>query len=555
MPERKILSYGLLISFFIVLLAFVYLQIDHLHSIITSNRFSEDILKLQQHEADFQRNMLDFNHSPVEHAKRVSQTLEDATELLRDHDMYAFPQENDRLLWTAYPTKRLAYLYITNTIRKNLLDYKQTLTNRGTLHRELISLSKPLQTDMIRFNKEFIAADDAFPAKHKSFLVSILRHTISFWSPDNISPNANLANSEKTIKSLQHELNQLSLHKDVRKKAGMLLSTLQDILSKREQIRKLTVALLTSSSFEKLALVQQSYDESLIILHVLLQVYSFFFYLIAVCILFGCVFVMFRLRHATQLLSNRNRDLEEAKITAIQANRTKSVFLSNMSHELRTPMHAILNFSQFGMADINKKPVPKKEIHDHFEHIYKSGGRLLHLINNLLDLSKMEAGKQSFTFQKHNILHVIEEAVTELSYLMQEKNLAYEIKKSRTALTLEIDRPKIHQVIINLISNAIKYSPEGGTIAVKLEKTTLHNKEAISISVLDEGNGLADPKDANRIFNKFYQSTKNTSNIEGTGLGLPICKEIITHHKGRISAGNREDGKGFVIHFTLPYQQ
>ncbi|SFC16490.1 sensor histidine kinase [Pseudoalteromonas denitrificans] len=238
--------------------------------------------------------------------------------------------------------------------------------------------------------------------------------------------------------------------------------------------------------------------------------------------------------------------LTSALIEAEETNKSKSAFLANISHELRTPMLGILGFAELGMTKIDK--VEKEKLFKYFVRIFESGTRLLKLLNNLLDLSKLEAGKMQFDFYEQSILVVLNDTLIELDSLISKNKLKIELDNQLLDFSLNIDKQRIHQVFYNVLSNAIKFSPELSTIKITLVETELTNDDkAIKIIVSDQGVGI--PKEElEHVFCMFSQSSLTNTGAGGTGLGLSICRDILDKHQGFIYAeNNKEQGVSFII--------
>ena len=259
-----------------------------------------------------------------------------------------------------------------------------------------------------------------------------------------------------------------------------------------------------------------------------------------------------QLRHTNENLElrveERTADLQVARRAAEDASRVKSDFLSNVSHELRTPMHAILNCAKLGMSHLQNGNL--NNIQKYLANIHMSGERLSHLLNDLLDLSRMEAGKVIPKLQPCNLVDIIQRTMCELETLMVEKNISVTFHSGATDPCAQCDRHQILRVFINLYSNAIKYSPVGGTIAITISETeTAQGAPALLCSIEDQGIGIP-ANELEVVFDKFVQSSKTRTGAGGTGLGLAICKEIVELHKGKIWAENGPAG-GALVHVLL----
>lgn len=236
--------------------------------------------------------------------------------------------------------------------------------------------------------------------------------------------------------------------------------------------------------------------------------------------------------------------LEELCRATEAANRAKSEFLANMSHELRTPLHGVLSFAAFG---INKaQTADRQDLLRYFQRIDHSGKVLLNLLNDLLDLAKLESGKMSFDFARANLRPLIASVADEFSSTVSSRNIKIEGPPADAEAWVWADETKIMQVVRNLLSNAVKFSSDGSAIEIDLRQ----GRDLVAVSVRDHGVGI--PEDElEAIFDKFIQSSKTRTGAGGTGLGLSICKEIIVAHQGRMWAQNNPRG-GAVLTFELP---
>jgi len=240
---------------------------------------------------------------------------------------------------------------------------------------------------------------------------------------------------------------------------------------------------------------------------------------------------------------------EKAQANAEAANYAKSDFLANMSHELRTPMHSILSFAKFGTKQLAKVPLEQKGIEKlarFLANITESGQRLMGLLNDLLDLAKLEAGQMNYEFKQRDLRLSTDRILAEFTTKLEEKSIQLRVESASSNTMAYYDYDKIAQVLANLISNAIKFTEESSEIKIVIEDA---DQEKLMFSIYDQGIGIPDDE-LTDIFDKFIQSSKTDTGAGGTGLGLAICKEIINAHYGIIWAENNIN-KGSVVKFTL----
>jgi signal transduction histidine kinase len=236
-------------------------------------------------------------------------------------------------------------------------------------------------------------------------------------------------------------------------------------------------------------------------------------------------------------LDVKTRQLEEAS-------RHKSAFLANMSHELRTPLNAIMGFSQvlreqmFG--EVNEKQA------EYLDDILSSANHLLSLINDVLDLSKVEAGQIELDVAPFSLREALESGVVMVRERATQDGVRVTLSTDPHVDVIDGDERRIRQVIFNLLSNAVKFTPEGGSVEVASAQV---NGE-VRVSVADTGPGLA-PEDYERIFEEFQQTEVGVEQREGTGLGLALSKRLVELHGGRIWVDS-ELGRGSTFGFTLP---
>lgn len=246
------------------------------------------------------------------------------------------------------------------------------------------------------------------------------------------------------------------------------------------------------------------------------------------------------LDQASQLLANKVEEAEQAKHEAEEANRAKTVFLSRTSHELRTPLNAILGFAQLLETEL------KNEQHqDNIKTIKRAGEHLLKVINNVLDIASIESGERNLQLQGTDVNLVIEEAINYIAPLGSLRDM--EIKqKIAPNLIAYADHQKLFQVMLNLLSNALKYGPVNSTVLVKAYRHTAH----IHIEVLDEGQGIPESL-RQHLFTPFDRLGAEQSNIEGSGLGLALSQQVIHAMGGSLNVSKSQS----LFSIKLPAHQ
>jgi signal transduction histidine kinase/DNA-binding response OmpR family regulator len=251
-------------------------------------------------------------------------------------------------------------------------------------------------------------------------------------------------------------------------------------------------------------------------------------------------------------------DARQARAAAEDADAAKSSFLSTVSHELRTPLTSVLGFAKIIRRRLEERLFPlvpeddrkiqqtKTQVMDNLNVVVSEGERLTKLIDDVLDLAKIEAGKFTWNMESLSVQDVIERATAATSSLLEAKKLALVQSIQPGLPEITGDRDRLIQVVINLISNAVKFTDSGSVTC----SAGLRDGDIV-VSVTDSGIGIA-PSDQPKVFEKFKQVGDTlTDKPKGTGLGLPICKEIVEYHGGRIWVES-ESGKGSTFSFTLP---
>jgi signal transduction histidine kinase len=243
-------------------------------------------------------------------------------------------------------------------------------------------------------------------------------------------------------------------------------------------------------------------------------------------------------------VNRMNDELRRLYMELEETSRHKSEFLASMSHELRTPLNAIIGFSEV-LREEMFGPVNEKQA-EYLDDIISSGNHLLSLINDVLDLSKVEAGQVELEVGPFSLRQALERGVVMVREQAIEEGVQVELSAGPEVDVVEGDERRIKQVIFNLLSNAVKFTPTGGEVDV----SAIRVNGGVRVSVADTGPGIA-PGDHQRVFEEFQQTDAGLEQHEGTGLGLALSKRLVELHGGRIWLES-ELGKGSTFVFTLP---
>ncbi|MBX3445478.1 MAG: HAMP domain-containing histidine kinase [Parvibaculaceae bacterium] len=239
--------------------------------------------------------------------------------------------------------------------------------------------------------------------------------------------------------------------------------------------------------------------------------------------------------------------LRSAKIESDMASRTKSEFLANMSHELRTPLNAIIGFSEF-IQHIAASGKPSDKTVEYAEHIAGAGRHLLNIISDILDISKIESGTFQLAREEHDLRELIDACTVLIDPRVREKHQVLEVKADPVLPQMQIDVRRIKQVLLNLLSNANKFTAEGGRIVLVATRTP---DGGATVAVADTGIGMT-KEQIDYAMTPFGQVQSSYSRgHEGTGLGLPIAAALTKLHGGEFHI-HSEPGRGTTVFFTLP---
>lgn len=245
-------------------------------------------------------------------------------------------------------------------------------------------------------------------------------------------------------------------------------------------------------------------------------------------------------------IRQKNRELEAQNLRVQEANRMKSEFLANMSHELRTPLNGIIGFTEF-MIDEKPGPLNAKQ-KEYLADVLNSGKHLLQLINDVLDLAKVEAGKMELFPETFSIRKVTDEVCSMIGPLAKKKSIAIDTALSPEADIVTLDPQKFKQILYNLISNAVKFTNPDGSVQIVTEA---HTPQQLRVRVIDTGIGIH-PDDFPRLFAEFQQLDSSVARrYEGTGLGLALTKKIVEYQHGSIEVESKV-GQGSTFTVLLP---
>ncbi|MDZ7697703.1 MAG: PAS domain-containing sensor histidine kinase [Deltaproteobacteria bacterium] len=245
-------------------------------------------------------------------------------------------------------------------------------------------------------------------------------------------------------------------------------------------------------------------------------------------------------------LEKAHEDLKELASELERTARVKSEFLANMSHELRTPLNSINGFSEV-LYDETFGPLNEKQ-KQYVNNILTSGKHLLSLINQILDMAKVEAGKMQLALSILPMKNLLDEISLLVLDMVSKKKLEMSLEIAEDLPSIEADELKVKQILYNLISNAVKFTPEGGKIGLQAKRTD----SGVEIVVWDTGIGVA-PENMEKIFEGFFRiNTPYSQAIEGTGLGLPLSRKLVELHGGTLSLESEGLNKGVTVRFVLP---
>jgi signal transduction histidine kinase/ActR/RegA family two-component response regulator len=246
--------------------------------------------------------------------------------------------------------------------------------------------------------------------------------------------------------------------------------------------------------------------------------------------------------HAEGVLASRTAELTAARDTALSATQSKNTFLSTTSHEIRTPLNAILGFTQLlQLSDLSA------EDRDGVERILRAGRHLLALINELIDIARIESGELSLSVEPVLVRPLAEETCQLMATLAAERSVTISLSSPEAGLAVFADQQRLRQILVNLVSNAIKYNRRGGTVSIACQADGDHR---VTLVVTDTGPGIR-AADQERIFAPFERLGVEQTGIEGSGIGLPLARALAQAMTGQLTVSS-VDGQGSAFTVTLP---
>ncbi|MBF0516519.1 MAG: response regulator [Nitrospirae bacterium] len=257
------------------------------------------------------------------------------------------------------------------------------------------------------------------------------------------------------------------------------------------------------------------------------------------------------MKELSEQIKLRGDEIAQKNIQLEESNRLKSEFLANMSHELRTPLNAIIGFSEI-LKDGILGALGEGQ-HEYVVDIFTSGQHLLSLINDILDLSKIEAGKMSLDLERLDIPYMLGNSLSIIKEKAQANNIALQLEVAETVGQMYADARKFKQIVYNLLSNAIKFTPSNGTVVLNAGVISIDEGKFLEVYVSDTGIGMSE-EGMKKLFRPFEQIDGSLSRrYEGTGLGLAMVKRLVELHGGSIAVDSQE-GKGSKFTFRIPYR-
>ncbi|MDP2653593.1 MAG: GAF domain-containing sensor histidine kinase [Candidatus Omnitrophota bacterium] len=249
-----------------------------------------------------------------------------------------------------------------------------------------------------------------------------------------------------------------------------------------------------------------------------------------------------------QKVHERTKELATALGEVQHISKMKSEFISAVSHELRTPLTSIKGYASLLMT--GKIGAIPDNVKERLDKINKHSDNLVKLINDLLDMSRIESGRVEMQYTHQSLAKIIENVHDLLTPHLKDKNIIFKAETAPEIPEIQMDATQIERVLINLVSNAVKFTPPAGTITV----TARQDGDIVTLSVTDTGIGISE-EDIKKLFNEFYRvENEINQNVKGTGLGLALCKKIIEVHKGEIGVTSKP-GAGSTFYFRLPLAQ